>query len=59
MRSREVIEAASILSRTEQTAVAECGKAGGLYKQRGVRRGSSLGPRIKREHNREPSRDGF
>ena len=43
MRRRDVIMPASILSPTQRTALAECGKTGGLYKQHGVWRGSSVG----------------
>ena len=46
MRRREFIEAASILSRTERTALTECRKTGGLHKQKGVWRGSSVGTAV-------------
>jgi hypothetical protein len=43
MRRREFMTPASVLSSTEQAALAECGKAGALLKQNGVWRGSSVG----------------
>jgi hypothetical protein len=46
MTAHVAIAPTSILSPTERTALAECGKSGGLYKQSGVWRGSSVGTPI-------------
>jgi hypothetical protein len=59
MRRREFIAPASILSPTQQTALAECGRAGGLYKQHGVWRGSSVGLPINGNTIANLARDGL
>ena len=59
MRRRDVIMPASILSPTQRTALAECGKTGGLYKRDGVWRGSSLGPAINGNTIANLARDGL
>jgi len=59
MRGRDLTTPASILSPTEQTALAECGKTGGLYKQDGVWRGSSVGPAINGNTIANLARDGL
>ena len=59
MRGRGLTTPASILSPTERTALGECEKTGGLYKQDGVWRGSSVGPPINGKTIANLARDGL
>ena len=59
MRRRDIIAPTSILSPTERTALTECRKTGGLYKQNGVWRGSSVGRAVNGNTVANLARDGL
>jgi hypothetical protein len=59
MITRPATAPAIILSQTQRTALAECGKTGRLYKHHGVWRGSSAGTAINGNTIANLARDGY